>query len=63
MWSVLVQTLGNAEALGKKVRIVLNRVGGDCDISLKKAEPRRTSASTRSTAKGCALATCKEKRC
>jgi pilus assembly protein CpaE len=34
----IVQTLGNDEALGKKVRIVLNRVGGDCDISLKKAE-------------------------
>ena len=34
----IVQTLGNDEALGEKVRIVLNRVGGDCDITLKKAE-------------------------
>jgi pilus assembly protein CpaE len=34
----IVQTLGNDEALGGKVRIVLNRVGGDCDITLKKAE-------------------------
>jgi pilus assembly protein CpaE len=34
----IVQTLGNDEVLGQKLRIVLNRVGGDCDITLKKAE-------------------------
>ncbi len=34
----IVQTLGNDEALGEKVRIVLNRVSADSDISLKKAE-------------------------
>jgi pilus assembly protein CpaE len=34
----IVQTLGNDAALGEKVKVVLNRVGGDCDISLKKAE-------------------------
>ena len=34
----IVQTLGNDAALGEKVRIVLNRVGGECDITLKKAE-------------------------
>ena len=34
----IVQTLGNDAALGEKVKIVLNRVGGDCDITLKKAE-------------------------
>ena len=33
-----VQTLGNDEALSEKVKIVLNRVGGECDIRLKKAE-------------------------
>ncbi len=31
-------TLGNDEAMGGKVRIVLNRVGGDSDITLEKAE-------------------------
>jgi pilus assembly protein CpaE len=34
----MLLTLGNDEALGKKVQIVLNRVGSDGDISLKKAE-------------------------
>ena len=34
----IVQTLGNDEGLGEKVRVVLNRVGGENDISLKKAE-------------------------
>jgi pilus assembly protein CpaE len=34
----IVQTLGNDQALGEKVRIVLNRVGPECDITLKKAE-------------------------
>jgi pilus assembly protein CpaE len=31
-------TLGNDAALADKVRLVLNRVGSDCQISLKKAE-------------------------
>jgi len=30
----LLLTLSNDEAMGNKVRVVLNRVGGDCDISL-----------------------------
>jgi pilus assembly protein CpaE len=34
----IVQTLGNDVALGEKLRIVINRVGGDSDITLKKAE-------------------------
>jgi pilus assembly protein CpaE len=34
----LLLTLGNDEALGPKVQVVLNRVGGESDISLKKAE-------------------------
>ena len=34
----LVQTLGNDPTLGEKVRVVLNRVGGESEISLKKAE-------------------------
>lgn len=34
----MLLTLGNDEALSKKVQIVLNRVGSDGDISLKKAE-------------------------
>ena len=34
----IVQTLGNDQALGDKVRIVLNRVSTDSDITLKKAE-------------------------
>ena len=34
----MLLTLGNDEALANKVQIVLNRVGSDNDISLKKAE-------------------------
>jgi pilus assembly protein CpaE len=34
----MLLTLGSDEALSKKVQIVLNRVGAECDISLKKAE-------------------------
>jgi pilus assembly protein CpaE len=34
----IMQTLGNDQALGEKVRIVLNRVSADSDITLKKAE-------------------------
>ncbi len=34
----MLQTLDNDETLGSKVKIVLNRVGSECDISLKKAE-------------------------
>jgi pilus assembly protein CpaE len=34
----MLLTLGNDEALSKKVQIILNRVGSDGDISLKKAE-------------------------
>jgi pilus assembly protein CpaE len=34
----LLLTLGNDEALGSKVQVVLNRVGSDHDISLQKAE-------------------------
>src|SRR5262249_33808961 len=34
----MLLTLGNDEALSKKVQIVLNRVGSDGDISLSKAE-------------------------
>ena len=34
----MLLTLGNDEALGKKIQIILNRVGSDGDISLKKAE-------------------------
>jgi pilus assembly protein CpaE len=34
----MLATLATDEALGKKVRIVLNRVGSETDISLKKAE-------------------------
>src|SRR5262249_23406711 len=34
----MLVTLGNDEALSKKVQIVLNRVGSEGDISLKKAE-------------------------
>ena len=34
----MVQTLGNDPELGEKVRVVLNRVGGESEISLKKAE-------------------------
>ena len=34
----LMLTLGNDESLASKVQVVLNRVGNDTDISLKKAE-------------------------
>ena len=34
----IVQTLGNDETLSEKVKIVLNRVGPECDIPLKKAQ-------------------------
>ncbi len=34
----MLLTLDNDETLGSKVKIVLNRVGSECDISLKKAE-------------------------
>jgi pilus assembly protein CpaE len=34
----LLLTLSNDDALGSKVRVVLNRVGGDTDITLEKAE-------------------------
>jgi pilus assembly protein CpaE len=34
----LLLTLGADDTLGPKVQVVLNRVGGECDISLKKAE-------------------------
>lgn len=34
----MMMSLGNDEALASKVRVVLNRVGSECDISLKKAE-------------------------
>ena len=34
----MLLTLGNDDALNKKVQIILNRVGSDGDISLKKAE-------------------------
>jgi pilus assembly protein CpaE len=34
----MLLTLGSDESLSKKVQIVLNRVGGESDISLKKAE-------------------------
>jgi pilus assembly protein CpaE len=34
----MMMTLSQDEALGNKVKVVLNRVGSECDISLKKAE-------------------------
>jgi pilus assembly protein CpaE len=34
----MLMTLGQDDALASKVRVVLNRVGSECDISLKKAE-------------------------
>jgi pilus assembly protein CpaE len=34
----MLVTLGTDEAIANKVRVVLNRVGSECDISLKKAE-------------------------
>jgi pilus assembly protein CpaE len=34
----MLMTLGTDEALANKVKVVLNRVGSECDISLKKAE-------------------------
>lgn len=34
----MLLTLGNEEGFEEKLKIVLNRVGSDCDISLKKAE-------------------------
>jgi pilus assembly protein CpaE len=34
----MMLALGGDETLASKVRVVLNRVGGECDISLKKAE-------------------------
>ncbi|HXG12982.1 MAG TPA: response regulator [Gemmataceae bacterium] len=34
----MLLTLGNNETLNNKIKIVLNRVGSECDISLKKAE-------------------------
>jgi pilus assembly protein CpaE len=34
----MLLTLGQDEQLGPKVQIVLNRVGSDCDITLRKAE-------------------------
>src|SRR5262249_22848459 len=34
----MMMTLSQDESLGNKVKVVLNRVGTECDISLKKAE-------------------------
>lgn len=34
----MLMTLGTDESLASKVQVVLNRVGSECDISLKKAE-------------------------
>src|SRR5262249_15952919 len=34
----MLLTLDADDTLGPKVKVVLNRVGGECDISLKKAE-------------------------